>query len=321
MIRTLQIKRFRSYANSTFNFCNGINGIIGISQSGKTNVVRAIEWLKDNRPSGSRYRSDFTKLGTSVTMLLEDQTKIQVHRSNKTTVQYELLRAGARAKHWDHVGRTVPDLVVDSLNMSSLNIQEQLDAPFLVTSAAGEIARTINRITKAEKLDKWIKNLNSKINVLKYQKQGDTTELKNITDQLKGYKRLDELDKKIYRLERVKIELRKLDKEYTDIDELLADIRDTKNTIRLQRRYLKAKKFIDQIETVVETQKELEVEAVRLDLILDTKKKVSSAKLERKALIAKYTSAISTQKKCPTCFHSVSKKDVERIVREIHSIK
>lgn len=321
MLKALQLNKFRSHSSSTFHFGPGINGIIGLSLSGKTNVLRALKWLLTNRPPGFKFHSDFSKKPTSVSVTLEDETIIQVNRSKKSSVEYTLLQKGKRKKHWDKVGRSVPDIVVDKLNISELNIQEQLDAPFLVTSAGGEIARTINRITKAEKLDKWIKSLNSRINALKYKQQTFVTALQSTKAELKRYKNLDELDLKISSLGKITTRIKKLDDEYTGIDELLANIEDTKSTIKINRRYLKAKVAIDQIEKIEDKLALLSTEESNILQAIETQGKLRTERLRRKTLVYRYINAIAKDKICPTCFHSITKKDIERITREVTTTK
>jgi hypothetical protein len=60
-------------------------------------------------------------------------------------------------------GASVPDLISAAINMDEINIQEQLDRPYLVTSSAGEISRVINYVTQLEMSDKILSLLGSDI--------------------------------------------------------------------------------------------------------------------------------------------------------------
>jgi len=45
MINSLTIQNFQSHKNTTLEFDNGINIIIGQSDSGKTAIIRALNWV------------------------------------------------------------------------------------------------------------------------------------------------------------------------------------------------------------------------------------------------------------------------------------
>ena len=53
MIKRLTIQNFQSHKNSTFEFHEGLNVIIGKTDSGKSAIRRAINWVVKNKPSGN----------------------------------------------------------------------------------------------------------------------------------------------------------------------------------------------------------------------------------------------------------------------------
>jgi len=64
-------------------------------------------------------------------------------------------------KSWNAVKHTVPDKVRQALNMGELNIQWQLDKPFLITSGKGEISRAVNKVIDIEEATIWLSTLTS----------------------------------------------------------------------------------------------------------------------------------------------------------------
>ena len=106
-------------------------------------------------------------------MTLNDKTEVTLSkdvRINKkgekvVTGQKYTIDQGALGNHnFEGFSTSVPDQIEETLNLSELNIQEQFDIPFLVMTSPGEIARTINRITKLEKVDEWVSKLTTKVN-------------------------------------------------------------------------------------------------------------------------------------------------------------
>ena len=152
MFRKLEIKNFQSHKHTEMTFDPGVNIIYGLSQAGKTAILRAMRLAIYNRPSGAKYYSNFAAP--------KGQTEISIELDNG---QVHLTKFVKRAKDGQKVldgteyetqgmtfspGVDVPEEVRKLFNMTEINIQNQFDAPFLATSSPGEIARTINRITK-----------------------------------------------------------------------------------------------------------------------------------------------------------------------------
>ena len=57
MFKGLEIENFESHKDTQIDFDNGVNAIIGTSDSGKSSIRRAIEWAIHNRPQGFGFKS------------------------------------------------------------------------------------------------------------------------------------------------------------------------------------------------------------------------------------------------------------------------
>ena len=60
-IKSIEINNFRTHRNTKLEFAKGINALIGLPDSGKTNIIRFINWVLKNRPLGFKFHSDFTE--------------------------------------------------------------------------------------------------------------------------------------------------------------------------------------------------------------------------------------------------------------------
>ena len=54
-IKNLRIINFQSHKNTTMNFSNGLNVIVGESDVGKTAIIRALKWVLFNEPKGASF--------------------------------------------------------------------------------------------------------------------------------------------------------------------------------------------------------------------------------------------------------------------------
>lgn len=159
MIKTLEIKNFRTHRHTKLEFVKGINCIIGLPESGKTNIIRSINWLLTNRPLGFRFHSDFTTEPTKVSIAF-DNGGVSLNK-NKKGAEY---RCTGYEKPLMAIGHEVPDVVTNISRMPEFNLQRQLDKPFLICTSPIEVAKVLNRITKLEKPDIAVSSLTTDIN-------------------------------------------------------------------------------------------------------------------------------------------------------------
>ena len=59
MFKRIEVSNFQAHDYSVFNFCKGVNIITGQSDVGKSSFFRSFVCVKDNRPTGFAFRSDF----------------------------------------------------------------------------------------------------------------------------------------------------------------------------------------------------------------------------------------------------------------------
>ena len=55
IIKYVRLKRFQKHDDTKLEFSPGLNIIIGETDNGKSSIVRAIRWLIENKPSGSKF--------------------------------------------------------------------------------------------------------------------------------------------------------------------------------------------------------------------------------------------------------------------------
>jgi DNA repair protein SbcC/Rad50 len=184
MIKSIELTHFQSHKNTTLELHPGVNSIIGESNSGKTAILRGLYWAIYNRPSGiafvshwNRDKNDEPKEDTIVSITLEN-TKIDRVRSKKFN-GYRLPNVTLEAIKVD-----VPEEVVQAFNISEVNIQKQMDMPFLISESPGEVARFFNRIIRLDLIDRVLSAAESRKRKIKQDTTRATESEKELSLQL-----------------------------------------------------------------------------------------------------------------------------------------
>ena len=160
MIQSVTLENWQSWENDTIDFVDGFNVLLGLSDSGKSSVLRAIEWcLLNNHPGQAKTVIREGEKSCRVTVELNDCTIVrEVGDKNK----YFLIQ-GDKEKEFANFGRgVVPEDIQEAINMEEINFQSQHSGAFLFSATSGEVARYLNEIVDLSIIDRS----NHKINVL-----------------------------------------------------------------------------------------------------------------------------------------------------------
>lgn len=167
MISEVKIKNFKSHQDTSIRFSAGVNVIEGSPQAGKTNILRAIDLVVNNRPLGAGYIPDFKPNGctTEILLTLSDGHAVKLEKDIVVNKKSNVPSISATRYTVDGGEPTsnLSDVAIDILNLGEINLQKQMDRPFLAISSGGEIARYINKITKLDQSDEWVKELSRMI--------------------------------------------------------------------------------------------------------------------------------------------------------------
>jgi len=129
MIQNLTIRNFLSHKNSKFKFHRGVNVIVGETKAGKSAVIRALDWVKDNRPTGNTFRSNWG--GTTAVSLNTEQDTVKRIKSEKIN-EYRLNTNEPYQARTD-----VPEEVQKALRLNEINVETQFESHFLLSQSPG----------------------------------------------------------------------------------------------------------------------------------------------------------------------------------------
>lgn len=299
MIKKLEIQNFRSHRNTKLEFVKGVNCIIGLPDSGKTNIIRAINWALTNRPLGFRFHSNFAKEPTSVEIDFDNDHNICLVKS-KAEANY-----ACDEKVYKAIGSNVPDEVLKFANLTELNLQTQMDKPFLICESAGEVAKIFNRISKLEKPDVVIACMTTDINSRNKQAKSLLAEQVGIERKLKEFENLPAMKKSYEKIKVIADEILSIESNIENLSSLIDDIEEASATIEKMIDIKKAKKDLDAIEKsaadllkIKDKVRSLNTFIANLTDIID---KMDNIKMDHKEMIEDYKNFLKTIKVCPYC--------------------
>lgn len=232
MIQSIEIQNFQSHKNSLLEFHPGVNVIIGLSDSGKSAIIRAMKWLIWNRPTGDSFRSKFG--GKTVVILSLNGNKIERIKSdheNSYIINDKL--------KFEAIKTDVPDEIQKILNFDKINLQQQADNFFLLNSTPGEAAIHFNKIAHLENIDKSIKNIQSWIKGIEQDIKSKNSSIIDLQETLKQFDFVDKLEANIEVLENEEKILNNKIRAKNELDELINSIKDLEIQINKESTVLK----------------------------------------------------------------------------------
>ena len=129
-------------------------------------------------------------------------------------------------------GASVPEEVRKAINFSDLNIQRQLDAPFLLSKSSGEVARYLNKIVHLDSIDSTLQSIESKIRKTNSKYLGEVEDIERLEEDLTKYDILDNIEKDIKEIQAENTNLLIINKNVSGIMDLLEKLELT--TVKLK---------------------------------------------------------------------------------------
>jgi len=164
-IKTLQLKNFQKHEDLCIHLSKNVNILYGKSDAGKSCIRRAIEWcLFSENISGIRKEGSKQ---TSVNITFDNG--VELERIKSASINRYILRKDNEEKIYDAIGRSIPEEILDVINIKpitiddqeiNLNISRQLDPPFLLgkTYSGSFRMKLFNKLTGNDLLDKVLKS-------------------------------------------------------------------------------------------------------------------------------------------------------------------
>jgi len=261
MINQIQIKNFQSHKDTILTFSPGVNVITGSSDHGKSAIIKALRWLIWNKPSGDDFRSHWGG-DTEVTAKLEDGVVVsRIKKGSENLYKVDNLSFTA-------FGASVPEEVEKILNLTDINLQQQLNLPFLLTETPGNVAKHFNRVAKIDKINKTEKKINSEISQINLTIGKHEDDIQKYELELKELPNLEKIEIKLEILEKMERKRNTLSKNISDLRVLIRHINVVDSEIIEDSKLLTFEKKIDQLIVKINERDSIEDDMSRLDSLM-----------------------------------------------------
>lgn len=238
MIRFVDIQNFQSHENTRLEFVDGVNVLVGLSDAGKSAVLRAMRWVCQGRPIGEATVRSHWGGETSVVIGFDDGNVERVRGGKKDRSNAYLIDDGKKKLALKASGKSVPSEVLNLADIPSISWQHQLDRPFLIgeSISAGEVARILNEVASLDLIDQSLAFMDSKmrenkkeITSLKSREEALLEEREQFSDTdaaTKAVEKLSRLDREIAALSDDADALEALIESVAELEERLEEIGD-----------------------------------------------------------------------------------------------
>jgi len=208
----LILKNHESWVDGIFDFHPGVNMLIGLSDAGKSSVLRAIKLVADNEPNRNKadgnpvFKNDTAsdKEDASVQMIFANNVSVS-RIKGKSTNQYNLQIDNNKIQEFKAFASIIPDEINDAVGLNEVNIQKQKELPFLISQNSADRGRFFNQVAGLDNIDKSQKYANSKVLEAGREATACEKEIERVSAEIKKLDFISALEKKVEKLEALEL--------------------------------------------------------------------------------------------------------------------
>lgn len=312
MIKKMIITNYRSHQATELDFHPNVNVIVGRGQAGKSNIMRAFDTARTNRPMGFRYHSWFAGDEDTTITVFADDDQILTFAKNKDGAHY-LVNGHPMRK----IGTKVPEEVSRLLNMVDLNMQWQHDSPYLITGSVGQIGKAINAVIDFEEIDQWLSELRSRKAKVGQSKKTITQLLTDAQGELATMPNTKAAGDLIAAAELLEEKIRRDKSYHAKLAYLIQDIQTHSHELEAITPMLAAEGLMQRAEHHQAQIDQWERERVWLSDGLTISAQLSGAEDEVKFAETRLWEAVLQMGQCPTCGQDIDKQHLDHILEAL----
>jgi len=189
MIKKIKLHNFQNHIDTTIDLKDGLNLIIGESRSGKSAIIKGLEWVLFNKFNKAYINNNILKLDGTIKAKKECYVEVEfddgviIKRGKTNLTNYYKINGEV----FDNIGRDVPAVISSYINSDkNLMIQRQFDLPFLVFESGGNISKYFGNLFEFDDYINFNKKLKSLIKQNEQTINNNNEDLNSLRERIKG---------------------------------------------------------------------------------------------------------------------------------------
>jgi len=237
MITGIEVTNFQSHKQTYIRADKGITVVKGISDSGKSALVKGCRWLMKNRPLGFSFKSWFSKEKETTSVAFEFDNDLYIKRErNKSKNVYKYSFHSKDGKEilentLEALKGECPDEIREILNMSDVNLQCQIDRYFMLEDTAGERGKKFNEVCNLTIIDEVIKKADSTLKKVQFALKNNNENIAQLQEQIGKFPNLESVEEQVNDIDTLQQELQKTIDRLIKAEELTVNIKKLKEAI------------------------------------------------------------------------------------------
>lgn len=226
-ILDLELVNIQSHEYNKFKFHPNLNVIRGLSDAGKSVIIKGLRLLICNKASknirtkkcGERSSVTVSDGEVTISRIIDGDTNAYTLDKSGELVVYKAMRSD------------VPSEISKELNLSEANIQTQKDTYFLIDKSPGEISRALNKVSGLSSIDLVLKRVNTEINELNAELRVHNRGLLVLQEEVEAKQWSVKAESTILICEKLNNDLHSISEEINSIEQMYLEYNSIKKTI------------------------------------------------------------------------------------------
>ncbi len=296
MLESLHLQNFQIHSDFTIEFDPLVTTIVGPTDSGKSSIVRALQWICTNYPQGDEFIKEETEM--AIGTLRIDGHEIVRERGKQNLYKLD-------GKVYKSFGTEVPDDIANLVNVSSVNFQDQITMPFWFCLPPAQIGRELNQIVNLDLIDSVAQTISAELRKCKSHVEFTSERLEQARSERDKLTWVKEANEELYSIEQLYSSYLETAETVSKIDSALKDAQIVSQKLEgVSESILDGKKLMQGLENYVQLHEEIE----RLEQLYSEARELEQRCLDLVTNKDDLEKKLSQIKTCPLCLQPLPKR-------------
>lgn len=302
MLESLTLRNFQKWGSLHIEFDPNLTVLWGSSNSGKSTVLRALEWLCLNSFRGDWYIRRNCK-STSVSLTVDKQNIVRYRGPEGNGYRFD-------GQVYEALYGTVPESIANILQVGDYSFSGQFDSPLWLLLSKAEVSRQLNSIVNLDLIDRVLGDISSQVKKSKEAVEVSESRLCEARQTKNDLAWVLDADESLTEIEEIEKKQQENIRKLKDLADLLVRINQQQTLMANGEQELEA--LMDIVTTgdkLIVTQKQLQDLEQMLGQIEKAQDRVGLATVSFEAAELQLTEY--GQDRCPTCGNEIQGKGID----------